>query len=91
MNNENLRICNRCNIKKSIHDFYTYTNTILYKSTCKDCENTNLSKLELWYCEVCEITIRQRCKTRHLNSIRHTKCRFFNEKYDYNRLQKQNK
>jgi hypothetical protein len=82
--------CNRCIQEKSLHDFYSYTNRG-YKSICKQCENTNSSKYELWYCQDCDMTIRQRCKTKHLKSNRHTKCRFLNETYDYEKLQKQNK
>ena len=85
-----LQICNRCNQEKSIHDFYSYTNGG-YKRICKRCENTNKSKYELWYCDDCGITIRQRYKTKHLNSKRHLHCYFWNERYDSERLQKQNK
>ena len=83
-----LRTCNRCEIEKSIYDFYTYTNGG-YKCICKQCENGNKSKYKLWHCEICNETIRQRFMNKHLNSQKHLYCYFWNEEYDSSRLQKQ--
>ena len=82
--------CNRCGIEKLINDFYGYSNNT-FKSICKYCENTNPSKNKLWYCEFCGITIRQYSKMKHLNSRRHFDCYFSGEKYNSERLQRQNK
>jgi hypothetical protein len=84
------KICNRCGEEKFFNDFYTYTNGG-YKRICKRCENTNKSKDELYTCNDCGIVIRIRNKNRHENSYRHQHCRFWNERYDSSRLQKQNK
>jgi hypothetical protein len=83
------KYCNRCGIEKSINDFYLYTNGTL-KSICKSCENTGPSKYTLWHCEDCDITIRKRFKTKHLNSKRHLHCYFLGEKYNSENLQIQN-
>ncbi len=60
-NNNNLKICHRCKEEKSILDFYTYTNRTS-KSICKTCENTNISKSELYTCELCGMNIRRKNK-----------------------------
>ena len=84
------RKCHRCGIEKSNNDFYLYDKCII-KSICKSCENTNPSKYKLWYCEDCDITIRKRCKTKHLNSNIHLYCYFHGVKYNLEYLRKQNK
>ena len=84
------RKCNRCNIEKTINDFYLY-DKYLVKSICKSCENTNPSKYKLWYCDACDITIREICKKKHLNSNTHLYCYFHGVKYNYENLPKQKK
>ncbi len=84
------KICNRCKEEKYFSEFYSYTNGN-YKSICKQCENHNKSKTELFKCETCNMIIRQKNKTTHMNSYRHQKCRFWSEEYDTEKLQNQNR
>jgi hypothetical protein len=84
------RNCNRCGIEKSIKDFYAYTNFTL-KSICKSCEINSINKYKLWYCDYCDINIRNKNKSKHLKSKRHLNCYFHGEKYNSNNLQLQNK
>ena len=79
------RVCNICNIEKYKSEFYTN------RAHCKTCHNHCEYKLELYKCEVCNITIRKVKKKKHDKSKRHQKCLFFNEQIDENRLQKQNR
>ena len=84
------RLCHRCRVEKYENDFYTFTNGD-YKRICKQCENTNASKYELYTCEVCYMIIRKRNKRKHENSYRHQHCKFWCHTYDSNRLQPQHR
>ncbi len=85
-----IRICNRCNIEKNIYNFYMYSH-FTYKHICKQCEQNSSYRKQLWYCDDCGFYIRQVNKSNHIVSHRHLINRFHNMKYDYSRLQPQNK
>ena len=78
------RVCNVCNIEKYKSEFYTN------RAHCITCHNHCEYKMELYKCEVCNITIRKAGKKRHLKTQRHQRCLFFNEQFDASKLQKQN-
>jgi hypothetical protein len=98
---EEKRVCIRCKIEKDIKDFYKYTAKGVsssnytkkgnYKSICAYCENHNISKYELYKCEICNMDIRKVYKRRHEKSYRHQQCRFWDKQYDSSRLQMQNR
>ena len=69
---------------KNMNEFYTG------RVRCIDCHNHCEYKLELYKCEICNITIRKVYKSRHDKSRRHYLCRFYSEEFDADRLQKQN-
>lgn len=85
---DDIKKCKRCDTEKRLSEFNYYTTGAL-KSICKWCEISNFNKL--WYCEVCDLLIRQKHNTRHLNSKRHLICYFTGGKYNYKNLQIQNK
>ena len=62
------RICHQCLIEKDESDFYNSNRT---RNNCKQCEKNCSSKIELYYCEICNITIRKRCLNNHLLTKTH--------------------
>lgn len=84
-----IKKCNRCEVDKTITDFYKYTKGII-KSICKRCEMKSPARYILWHCVDCDLIIRHRYKVQHLKTKRHLLCYFTNEKYIQKNLQKQN-
>lgn len=58
--------CNKCKTEKSINDFYFYV-TGKNKAICKECE-IKYQDNELFTCESCQISIRNRNKSKHEKS-----------------------
>jgi hypothetical protein len=76
--------CNICGIMKNTDEFYTG------RARCKECHNHRHYKMELYKCEICNITIRKASQKKHYQTKRHDICKFFNEQYDSSKLQRQN-
>jgi hypothetical protein len=64
------RSCHRCFIEKEESEFY---NCKKIRCVCKQCESSYLYKKELYYCEICNITIRKTSLKDHLLTRTHLK------------------
>ena len=85
-----LKTCSKCEEEKDFFDFYMRSD-FTYKNICKQCEINSSRNKVLWHCDVCNVDIRKPNKAKHLNTNRHLSCKFFNDKYHYEKLPKQNK
>ena len=65
-----MRLCHRCFIEKDDSEFY---NSKKIRHICKQCELNYSYKKELYYCEVCNITIRKTSLKNHLLTRTHLK------------------
>jgi hypothetical protein len=63
------RICHRCLIEKDVSEYYSNSKKERY--ICKQCEMNYPYKKELYYCEICSITIRKTYVEAHLLTRTH--------------------
>jgi len=82
------KICRKYHTERNQEDYYRHS--LKYKkNACRFCLLASMNSL--YDCSECHITLRETSRKDHEKSQRHLKCKFWNESYDYNKLQPQNK
>ena len=77
-----MKVCRHCLIEKDENEFYTN------RRICKHCFTNDSYRTELYYCIICNITIRKTCRNVHDKTITHLKSKVSGENNIHRKLGK---
>ena len=78
-----MKVCRKCLIENDENEIYSG------RRICKTCFYHYSCKLELYYCEICNITIRKICRNAHDKTRTHLRSKVSGENNIHKRLGKQ--